>query len=131
MKENKNMFYGALPIHFEFAKELRNNQTEAEILLWNNLDLIHINGIRFKRQHPVLYFIADFYCHKAKLIIEIDGAYHQIPEQYLYDKNRDKELEELGLQVIRFTNSDVFNNIENVLETIEKEILNRINNERI
>lgn len=131
MKENKNMFYGALPIHFEFAKELRNNQTQAEILLWNNLDLIHINGIRFKRQHPILYFIADFYCHKAKLIIELDGSYHQLPEQYLYDKNRDKELEELGLKVIRFTNSDVFNNIENVLETIEKEILNRINNERI
>lgn len=60
MKENKNMFYGALPIHFEFAKELRNNQTEAEILLWNNLDLIHINGIRFKRTASCFIFHCRF-----------------------------------------------------------------------
>jgi cyclase len=121
-----NMFYGALPIHFELAKQLRNNQTEAERFLWEHLKYINIKGIRFKRQHPVLYFIADFYCHKAKLIIEVDGGYHNLPEQYLYDKSRDVELEELGLKVIRFTNEEVMNNIELVLKTIENEIEDRI-----
>jgi len=121
-----NMFYGALPIHFELAKKLRDNQTNAEIFLWNNLSRIQLKGIRFKRQHPILYFIADFYCHKAKLIIEVDGGYHNVPEQYCYDINRDHELEELGLRVIRFTNEQVFNDIELTLQIIENEISHRI-----
>ena len=119
-----NMFYGALPIHFEFARELRKNPTEAESFLWDHLHII--KGIRFKRQHPILYFIADFYCHKAKLIVEVDGEYHNIPEQYLYDKNRDNELNELGLKVIRFTNEQVLFEIENTLYVIEEEIKERI-----
>ncbi len=121
-----NMFYGALPIHFEFAKQLRQNQTEAEIFLWENLSRIEIKGVRFKRQHPILYFIADFYCHKARLVIEIDGGYHNLPEQYLYDKSRDAELEELGLRVIRFTNEQVLNDTESTLLIIKKEVEERI-----
>ena len=121
-----SMFYGALPIHFELAKKLRNNQTEAELYLWDNLQRLTYLNIRFKRQHPVLYFIADFYCHKAKIIIEVDGGYHDIPEQYLYDRNRENELNELGLKVVRFTNEEVLNSIEKVLRTIEKEIKERI-----
>ena len=73
-----------------------------------------------------MYFIADFYCHKAKIIIEVDGGYHDIPEQYLYDRNRENELNELGLKVVRFTNEEVLNSIEKVLRTIEKEIKERI-----
>ena len=121
-----SMFYGALPIHFELAKKLRNNQTEAEMYLWDNLQRLKHLKIRFKRQHPVLYFIADFYCHKAKIIIEVDGGYHDIPEQYLYDRNRENELNELGLKVVRFTNEEVLNSIEKVLRTIEIEIKERI-----
>ena len=121
-----SMFYGALPIHFELAKKLRNNQTEAELYLWDNLQRLTYLNIRFKRQHPVLYFIADFYCHKAKIIIEVDGGYHDIPEQYLYDRNRENELNELGLKVVRFTNEEILNSIEKVLRTIEKEIKERI-----
>ena len=123
---DSNMFYGALPIHFEFARELRNNPTEAESFLWDHLH--NIKGIRFKRQHPILYFIADFYCHKAKLIIEVDGGYLTIPEQYEYDKNRDTDLEELGLKVIRFTNEQVLFEIEKTLYVIEKEIKERTPN---
>ena len=123
---DNNMFYGALPIHFELAKQLRNHQTEAETFLWNHLSCIE--GIRFKRQHPILYFIADFYCHKAKLIIEVDGGYHTIPEQYEYDKNRDTDLEELGLKVIRFTNEQVLFEIENTLKEIEQEVKKRTPN---
>ena len=121
-----NMFYGALPILFELAKKLRNNPTEAELILWNHLGFIKILGLRFKRQHPILYFIADFYCHKAKLILEVDGGYHSLPEQYLYDTNRDAELAELGLKVLRFTNEQVVNDIETVLHIIEVELTKRI-----
>jgi cyclase len=121
-----NMFYGAPQILFRFAKELRNKPTEAESFLWNFLSGNKLNEIRFKRQHPVLYFIADFYCHKAKLIIEIDGGYHQIPEQYLYDTNRDEELEKLGLKTIRFTNKQVFSETEKVLNVIKDEVGKRI-----
>ena len=70
-EKKSNMFYGALPIHFELARELRNHPTEAETFLWNHISCI--KEIRFKRQHPILNFIADFYCHRAKLIIEVDG----------------------------------------------------------
>jgi len=122
----RNMFYGALPIHFELAKSLRENPTEAEQVLWNHLSFINIPGVRFKRQHPILYFIADFYCHKAKLIIEVDGGYHSLPEQYKYDKNRDAELLDFSLKVIRFSNEQVLFDIENVLNIIEQEIKNRI-----
>ena len=75
-----------------------------------------------------MYFIADFYCHQAKLIVEVDGDYHNTPEQFRYDVSRDKELEELGLKVIRFTNEQVFNDTQNTLRIIEKEITSRINN---
>ncbi|MDO9153013.1 MAG: endonuclease domain-containing protein [Paludibacter sp.] len=125
------MFYGALPIHFELAKRLRGNQTDAEIFLWNHLVRIKIKGVRFKRQHPVLFFIADFYCHKAKLIIELDGGYHNIPEQYCYDRSRENELDELGLKVIRFTNEQVLDDIENVLRIIETEVKERLNNPQV
>jgi len=122
LRTGKNMFYGAEPILFEFAKRNRLNPTEAEEFLWNQLSADKLKGVRFKRQHPTLYFIADFYCHQAKLIIEVDGGYHKIPSQYEYDCNRDKDLEELGLKVIRFTNEEVLSDIENVLKRIEHEI---------
>ena len=120
-----NMFYGALPILFELARKLRDNQTDAEVFLWNQLGNIRNSKVRFKRQHPILYFIADFYCHKAKLIIEVDGGYHDIPEQYQYDKEREHELEDLGLKVVRFTNEQVMYNIENTLKKIEDVIRER------
>ena len=120
-----NMFYGALPILFEHARKLRDNQTEAELFLWSQLANFKYLNVRFKRQHPILYFIADFYCHKAKLIIEVDGGYHNIPEQFRYDKERDQELEDLGLKVIRFTNEQVLFKIENTLKEIEQVIKQR------
>ena len=125
-----NMFYGAQPILFEFAKQMRNNPTEAEDLLWHQLSKGGLNGIRFRRQHPVLYFIADFYCHKAKLIIEVDGGYHILEEQFEYDKNRDSELNELGLKVIRFTNEQVLLDIENTVKVISQEVLDRLKNKK-
>ncbi|MDR1203595.1 MAG: endonuclease domain-containing protein [Tannerellaceae bacterium] len=121
------MFYGASPILFKLAKELRLNETEAEKYLWSFLSRSQFHGHRFKRQHPILYFIADFYCHEIKLVIEIDGGYHRIPEQYEYDTNRDFELTELGITVIRFTNEEVLLNIDSVLERIKNKSLENDN----
>ncbi len=123
---DSNMFYGAIPILFEFAKDLRNNPTEAESYLWNFLCGNKILNVRFKRQHPIFYFVADFYCHQAKLIIEVDGGYHKIPGQYEYDINRDVELEQFGLKVLRFTNERVFTDTERVIEEITQEVEIRI-----
>jgi cyclase len=117
-----NMFYGASSILFEFAKNNRENPTEAESFLWNYLSGKKQIKFRFRRQHPIKYFIADFYCHKAKLIIEVDGGYHNIPEQYQYDRTRDYELEELGIKILHFTNTQIFNDIESVLGIINKEL---------
>ena len=112
-----SMFYGALPIHFELAKKLRNNQTEAELYLWDNLQRLTYLNIRFKRQHPVLYFIADFYCHSCKLVIELDGKIHD--QQKEYDEGRSAEIEKWGITVIRFTNDEVFKDLDAVVEKIK------------
>jgi very-short-patch-repair endonuclease len=114
------MYYGANQITFEKAKELRKNMTETEKILWQYLRKDKINGLRFRRQHPIDIFIADFYCHKAKLVIEIDGYIHN--HQKEYDIGRTEELKKYGLKVIRFTNEEVLKNIEKVVEKIDAEI---------
>ncbi len=119
-KLNAEMFYGANPILFEFAKQLRKNETETEKILWQQLSRKNFYGFRFRRQHPIRYFIADFYCHQVNLAIELDGGVHLIPEQYKYDKDRDNELEELGLKVLRIKNDEIINNIESVLNKIKE-----------
>ena len=81
MDESKeNMFFGAVPEIFEFAKRNRANPTPAEEYLWNFLCKNQLNNLRFKRQHPIGNYIADFYCHSAKLVIELDGSIHKLEE---------------------------------------------------
>ena len=118
------MFYGAQPIIFELAKQLRDRQTEAEIYLWDHLKFLNIPNIRIKRQHPVLYFIADFYCHEARLVVEIDGEIHE--QQKEYDDGRSAEMERYHIKVIRFTNSEIVNNMEEVIKVIHNETSSRI-----
>jgi cyclase len=95
-----NMFYGASNIIFENAKRLRNNVTEAENLLWQVISNKQL-GVKFRRQHPISCFIADFYCHETKLIIELDGNIHDQPEVINNDIERQKVLEEFGIRVMR------------------------------
>ena len=102
------MFYNASAGIFEKARMLRSNMTNAEKLLWEYLKNKSLNGLRFKAQHPIMGFIADFYCHKTKLIIEIDGARHQSTEQKEYDMNRTVEMEKYGIKGIRFSNEQIF-----------------------
>lgn len=115
----KSMFYGATPIIFERAKQLRNNMTSQEKKLWERLRLNRMKGLRFKAQHPMASYIADFYCHKLRLVIEIDGPNHSHSDQFEYDQARTSHLEQLGVQVIRFTNDEIDNSIDIVIMQIE------------
>ncbi len=115
------MFFEAEPIIFEYAKKLRNNPTKAEQYLWNYLNKNQL-GIKFRRQHPISKYITDFYCHKLRLVIEIDGDYHTDAEQMKYDRFRSNELEEFEIKVIRFSNKQVLNDVEFVLEQLKDEI---------
>jgi glutamine amidotransferase len=99
---------------------LRNQPTLAETILWGHLCKGNQFGIKFRRQHPISYYIADFYCHVAKLVIEIDGSIHNVAQVLQNDIERQVYLESLGLKVIRFTNEDILNNLETVLEKIDQ-----------
>ncbi|TXF79662.1 endonuclease domain-containing protein [Chryseobacterium sp.] len=116
------MWKGAPKEGFAKASVLRNNLTKSEALLWERLRQGQFKGLKFRRQHPVHIYIADFYCHRYQLIIEIDGAYHNTPEQIPKDGRRTKILEELGLVIIRFTNLEVETHMERVLEQIGDKI---------
>jgi len=119
---DESMWKGAPSSNFGLAVDLRNHMTEAELLFWEHLKNKQFKGFKFRRQHPIHKFIVDFYCHKLKLIIEIDGGYHKTRAQREADLERSKLLEFQGLQEIRFTNEDVFNNIDEVLKKLEQKI---------
>jgi very-short-patch-repair endonuclease len=97
----------------QFARELRQPQTPAETTLWRYLRNRNLE-YKFRRQHPIEFFIIDFYCAEAKLLIEIDGDSHFQKAQMEYDQARTGYLETLGYKVIRFTNDDVRYNINTV-----------------
>ena len=114
------------------ARELRNNMTESEVLLWNELRGRKLSGYKFLRQHLILYkgylirynyFIADFYCFETKAVIELDGPIHDTTKEY--DQFRDTELEELGYSILRIKNEELIN----MKEALNKIIifLNKIN----
>lgn len=97
--------------------------TGAEILLWSRIRRKQIKEAQFYRQKPIGNYIADFYCPKVKLIIEVDGSQHYEKKGIKKDEIRSKYFENLGLKVLRFTNLDVLKNINGVLERIYEEIL--------
>ncbi len=117
---DKTMFYGATPLIFERAKAMRLNPTEAEKMLWNVLSNKHMLGLRFKSQHPISQFVADFYCHKIKLVVEVDGGIHTNIENKERDEGRNFDMERFGITTLRFTNTEVLKDIEKVKITIEK-----------
>jgi very-short-patch-repair endonuclease len=121
--DSREMFYGAPPVIFERAKALREKQTEAEKYLWNYLSKNQRKGFRFKSQHPIHLFIADFYCHKCKLVVEVDGGIHYEEQQKERDAARNYFMKEVGLTVLRFTNDEVMENIEKVLDTIDAHLI--------
>jgi len=116
------MYYGANPATMRAASRLRKNLTLGEFLLWKKLRDRKIFNTKFRKQHPVNKFIVDFYCHEYKLVIEVDGDYHNDVDQIQYDLVRTSDLINFGLKVIRFTNFEIINNVDHVIE----EILNTI-----
>ena len=115
------MFYGADRFLFARAKELRSKLTHAEHVFWQLLKE-HFSHYKFRRQHPISIYIADFYCHKLKLVIEIDGSVHSLPEVQHNDEKRQRELESLGIYVVRFTNEQIKNQVKVVIDLTAKAI---------
>ena len=103
----------------QYRKQLRNNPTKAETMLWKALKKSQLEGRKFRRQHSVFNYILDFYCPQEKLAIELDGNVHDNMVNEAYDFKRDKELEELGIKVLRFKNHLIFEQLDMVLEAIK------------
>jgi very-short-patch-repair endonuclease len=99
-----------------YARDLRNNATDAEKLLWRHLRGRQLNGFKFRRQHPMGKYVCDFVCLEVGLVIELDGGQHVIDAPY--DANRDAYLKAHGYRVLRFWNGQVFSETEAVIETI-------------
>ena len=100
------------------SRDLRNNMTDAEQLLWQRLRRKQILGLQFYRQKPILNFIVDFYCPAANLVIECDGGQHYTADGLEADRARDQALAQLGLTVLRFDNKQVLTEIDGVVEQI-------------
>lgn len=115
------MHYGATMETFQIAERLRKDMTTAEKILWERVCKNQL-GVRIRRQHPIWKFIADFYCHKVKLIIEIDGKIHETAENREYDISRDIILNEFKIHILRFTNEEVLNKTDLVVDKIKNTI---------
>ncbi|MER3467030.1 MAG: site-specific DNA-methyltransferase, partial [Armatimonadota bacterium] len=102
----------------KFARQLRKEQTDAERLLWALLRNRRLAGFKFRRQHPIESYVVDFYCHEARLAVELDGGQHNEPDQRARDEQRTAFLKQRGVRVLRFWNNEVFQNTEGVLQAI-------------
>ncbi|MBR5687739.1 MAG: endonuclease domain-containing protein [Prevotella sp.] len=105
----------------DFAKKNRREMTESETILWNALRN-SIQGFKFRRQHPIGDFIADFICLSQKTVIEVDGGYHNADEQQREDQFRTDYLQKMGFRIIRFTNEEVNTDLKKVILTIKEEL---------
>ena len=113
-----HIHFGASKRIFINAKALRNRETFAEKLLWSRLRKNQLN-YHFRRQHPLSDYVVDFYCETLKLVIEVDGSIHADPIVALEDKNKEESLISYGLEVIRYTNEVVINDVDSVVKSIK------------
>jgi very-short-patch-repair endonuclease len=123
-EREKPMYFNATPIIFNNARILRRNMTYYENLLWERLKNKQINGLHFRRQHPIERFIADFYCHEVRLVIELDGEIHNQQEEY--DDGRTAEMEKYDIKTIRFNNQEVETKTDKVIEQIREVVKERL-----
>ena len=109
------------------ARQLRQEMTDEEILLWQELRAHRFKGFKIRRQHPIVYqqiqfrkyfYVADFYCGRKKLVIELDGKIHEFPENKEYDNARDALMKDMGLKILRIKNEELMN-MEKVLQKID------------
>jgi len=103
-------------------QRLRNNATAAERLLWSKLKHSQLLGYKFRRQQGIARYVVDFYCPEYKLAVEIDGATHSTPEEIQNDNVRQQFIEREGVHFLRFTNADIFENMDWVLESIVSDL---------
>ena len=106
------------------SQELRRNMTKEERHLW--YDFLKTYPVQIKRQYPIGNYIVDFYCHKAKLVVELDGSQHCEPEEIEYDRKRTEFLKSQGLYVLRISNLDVMREFRGVCEAVEMAIRDRM-----
>ena len=106
------------------SQELRRNMTKEERHLW--YDFLKTYPVQIKRQYPIGNYIVDFYCHKAKLVVELDGSQHCEPEEIEYDRKRTEFLKSQGLYVLRISNLDVMREFRGVCEAVERAIRDRM-----
>ena len=122
----KRNFETASPDRYDilkaYARQNRREMTPSEAVLWQGLRN-EFRGIKFRRQHPIGDYIADFLCLKAKLVIEVDGGYHDKPQQQLEDQWRTEFLQSKGYRVIRFTNEEVSSQLKGVISRIKEELI--------
>lgn len=102
----------------QFARHLRLNQTNCELILWQKLRSRQLANLKFRRQYPYPPYILDFFCIEQKLAIELDGGHHYDATQTAYDQRRTRYLNQQGIHVLRFSNLDILHNLAGVLEHI-------------
>ena len=107
-------------LHRSRAKSLRRSMTRSEILLWRYIKAHRIDGLGFRRQIPIGSYIVDFACHRARLIVELDGESHDFEVRQRQDKLRDDCLRKMGYRILRFTNEDVMSSLEGVVQIIRE-----------
>jgi N-acetyl-alpha-D-muramate 1-phosphate uridylyltransferase len=112
-----DMHYGASKLIFQKAEELRKFPTHEEEIVWGYLSKNRL-GVKFRRQHPIWNYIADFYCHSLKLVVEVDGGIHNREDVKINDAERQQMIESFGICVMRFTNDDVRYNMQSVINSL-------------
>lgn len=110
----------------QFSRSLRSNMTDAEQHLWQRLRNRQICGVQFYRQKPLQSFIVDFYCPRAKLVIELDGAQHLEAEHRIKDAARDEELAKFGIKTLRFDDRQVLTETDAVMDVIFRVVTDRL-----
>ncbi|MEW6468242.1 MAG: endonuclease domain-containing protein [Bacteroidota bacterium] len=118
MPHQPGLFYNATRETFLRARILRKQMTSSERALWEVLRRNSVKGFYFRRQHPIWIYIADFYCHKAKLVIELDGEIHHSEKAKKHDAERDEMMKGQGITVLRFPNVEVFENLNGVMKKV-------------
>ena len=113
---NPQRIRGTTPNLIAAARQLRQNLTPAEKMVWDALKSRQLNGLKFRSQHPIESFVVDFYCPQHRLVVKLDGAVHD--QQGEYDAARTEKLNHLGYRVIRFDNRDVMSDLSRVLQQI-------------
>ncbi len=109
-------------------KALRNSMPKAEVILWSHLKGKQFRELKFRRQYSIGHYVVDFFCPKIRLVIELDGESHLSKTQRIRDKTRQKIIEKTGIKILRYYNTDIYENIEGVFTDLGKNVMNQNKN---